>query len=84
MTRPYVLKAALAANNQDAITAAHELFTANLENLEGVNADIRPLILKSEVQHYGNEELFNALLSQYVTTSDPNYKTDICNALTAT
>lgn len=84
MTRPYVLKAALAANNQDAITAAHELFTANLENLEGVNADIRPLILKSEVQHYGNEELFNALLNQYVTTSDPNYKTDICNALTAT
>ncbi|KRN98832.1 M1 family metallopeptidase [Companilactobacillus kimchiensis] len=82
LTRPYVLNAALYADNKKAIVAAHDLFTANKDNLAGLSADIRLLVLRNEVKNYGSVTLFNNLLDEYRKSSDPSYKADVCVAAT--
>lgn len=84
LTRPYVLNAALYANNKKAIAAAHELFTANKDNLAALPADIRVLVLRSEVKNYSGTELIDNLLNDYVKSSDPSYKSDLSVAITST
>lgn len=84
LTRPYVLAATLYAENADSIAAAHDLFVANRDNLGGLPADIRPYVLKNEVQHFGSTELFAALLTDYRTTSDSSYKSSLSAAITST
>ncbi|MQS76225.1 M1 family metallopeptidase [Companilactobacillus halodurans] len=84
LTRPYVLNAALYAQNKKAISDAHDLFTANKDNLGGISADVRLLILRNEVKNYGNADLFDQLLSDYRKSSDPSYKADLSVALTST
>ena len=83
LTRPYVLNAALYAQNKEAIAQAHKIFEANQDNLAGLSADIRLLVLRNEVKHFGNEQLFNNLLSDYVKSADPSYKADLSVAVTS-
>ena len=84
LTRPYVLNAALYADNKQAIAAAHDIFTANKDNLAGLSADIRLLVLRNEVKNYGSVTLFDDLLNDYVKSSDPSYKADLSVAITST
>ncbi|KRM11970.1 M1 family metallopeptidase [Paucilactobacillus suebicus] len=84
LTRPHVLRASLFAENQNAISAAHNLFTKNQDRLASLPADTRVFILTNEVKHYGSEQLFDQLLNDYRQTSDSSYKSDICAALTNT
>lgn len=84
LTRPIVLSAALYADNKDAIETAHRIFTSHQNDLAHLNADIRPLVLKSEMQHYGNPELFKQFIQDYQDTADASYKADLNSAVTAT
>ena len=84
LTRPIVLGAALYAENSEAIKAAHEIFTNNHQRLEKLSADIRPLVLRNEVKHYGIKDLFNELLEDYRETTDASYKGDLNSAITST
>ena len=84
LTRPIVLGAALYAENSEAIKAAHEIFTNNHQRLEKLSADIRPLVLRNEVKHYGSKDLFNELLEDYRETTDASYKGDLNSAITST
>jgi len=83
LTRPYVLNAALYANNKTAIAEAHDLFAANKDNLVALPADIRLLVLRNEVKNYGSVTLFDNLLNEYRQSSDPSYKADVCAAVTS-
>ncbi|AUJ32932.1 MAG: M1 family aminopeptidase [Liquorilactobacillus nagelii] len=84
LTRPYVLNAALYAENAQAIAEAHRLFAAHQADLISLPAAIRPLVLANEVKHFGSQELFDKLLSAYRQTPDASYKSDLCVALTGT
>lgn len=84
LTRPIVLSAALYAENKDAIEAAHQIFTSHHNDLAHLNADIRPLVLKSEMQHYGTAELFKEFIQDYQDTADASYKSDLNAAVTST
>ena len=84
LTRPYVLNAALYAQNAQAIADAHQLFTANAENLAGLSADIRVFVLRNEVKNFGSAALFDQLITAYQQSSDASYKADIAAAVTAT
>ena len=84
LTRPYVLNAALYAQNAQAIQDAHALFTANADHLGALSADVRVLVLANEVKHFGTAELFDHLLAEYRTSTDPSYKADLAAAVTTT
>ena len=84
LVRPYVLNAALYAHNEDAIKAAHQIFLDNQDQLGALSADIRGLVLKNEVQNYGNHDLFDKLLTAYQQTADPSYKADLRMAIPTT
>lgn len=84
LTRPIVLNAALYAQNAQAVADAHELFTANAAHLGTLPAAIRVFVLRNEVQHFGNATLFDNLLNEYRTSTDPSYKADLSVAVTAT
>lgn len=81
LTRPYVLNASLYAHNQDSINTAHQIFTTNQENLEQLPADVRGLILKNEVQNFGNAKLFAKLVKAYQKTANASYKQDLRSAI---
>jgi aminopeptidase N len=82
--RPYELSASLYAENVDSIKAAHQIFTENEDNLEALNADIRPYVLINEVKNFGNAELVDKLIKEYQRTADPSYKVDLRSAVTST
>ena len=84
LTRPYILSAALYAENAAAIKDAHQLFTDNADNLGGLSADIRVFVLRNEVKNFGSAELFYNLLNAYRQTANASYKADISAALTST
>ncbi|MBJ7680862.1 M1 family metallopeptidase [Weissella confusa] len=84
ITRPLVLRAALYAQNAEAIAAAHDLFVAHQADLAALPAEVRGLVLRNEVENYGNEALFDQLLQAYVASSDATFKRDIQGALTQT
>lgn len=84
LTRPYVLSAALYAENADAMASAHSLFKTNQSDLAALPAGIRVFILINEVKNFGNKDLFDQLLDDYRKTADASYKQDICAALTST
>lgn len=81
LIRPYVLNAALYAHNADAIAATHQIFVDYQDRLESLSADIRELVLKNEVQNYGNAALFDKLIKAYQDTADASFKQDIRGAL---
>lgn len=81
LTRPYILSASLFARNNDSITQAHQIFTENQTKLESLSADIRGLVLKNEVQNFGNAELFDKLIKAYQQTADASFKQDLRMAI---
>ncbi len=81
LTRPYVLNASLYARNADSIAAAHQIFNDYQDRLEQLSADVRGLVLKNEVQNYGNDVLFEKLIKAYQDTADASFKQDIRGAL---
>lgn len=81
LTRPYILSASLFAHNNDSITQAHQIFTENQDKLESLSADIRGLVLKNEVQNFGNAELFDKLIKAYQQTADASFKQDLRMAI---
>ena len=84
ISRPLVLRAALYAQNAEAIAAAHDLFVAQQADLLALPAEVRGLVLRNEVENYGSEALFDQLLQAYVASSDATFKRDIQGALTQT
>ena len=84
ITRPLVLRAALYAQNAEAIAAAHDLFVAHQADLVALPAEVRGLVLRNEVENYGSEALFDKLLQAYVASSDATFKRDIQGALAQT
>ncbi|HJE44594.1 M1 family metallopeptidase [Levilactobacillus namurensis] len=84
LTRPYILSAALYAQNTQAMADAHQLFEANQANLAGLSADVRVFVLWNEVKNYGSADLFNHLLDAYRQSADASYKADIAAAITST
>ncbi|WP_283593624.1 M1 family metallopeptidase [Limosilactobacillus galli] len=81
LTRPYVLNASLYARNADSMAEAHRIFSDYQDRLEQLSADVRELVLKNEVQNYGNDELFEKLIKAYQDTADASFKQDIRGAL---
>ncbi|MCT2910417.1 M1 family metallopeptidase [Weissella confusa] len=84
ITRPLVLRAALYAQNAEAIASAHDLFVAHQADLAALPAEVRGLVLRNEVENYGSEALFNQLIQSYVASSGATFKRDIQGALTQT
>ena len=84
ITRPLVLRAALYAQNAEAIAAAHDLFVAHQADLAALPAEVRGLVLRNEIENYGSEALFDQLLQAYVASSDATFKRDIQGELTQT
>ena len=82
--RPDVLAASIYADNADSIAAAHKIFEENVDNLEGLNADIRSIVLANEVKNFGNDELIDNLIKEYTQTADPSFKVDLRSAITST
>ncbi|WP_127345799.1 M1 family metallopeptidase [Lactobacillus amylolyticus] len=82
--RPYELSASIYAGNSDSIKAAHKLFEENEDNLEALNADVRPYVLINEVKNFGSHNLMAKLIKEYQRTADASYKADLRNAATNT
>ncbi|WP_294974815.1 M1 family metallopeptidase [uncultured Leuconostoc sp.] len=83
LTRPYIVSAALYAENSVATTQAHDLFKTHEGDLKQLPAEIRVFIIRNEVQNYGNQTLFDDLLLSYRQTSDAGYKQDLRAAITS-
>lgn len=84
LVRPYVLRAALYAENANAIAAAHQLFKDNKAQLTALPADIRALVLSNEAKHFDSTKLFDQPIAAYRRASDASYKADLCAAVTQT
>lgn len=84
LTRPYIISAALYAENTTAIAQGHAIFKAHAQNLLTLPADTRPFVLRNEVQNFGRDDLLSHLLSEYITSSDASYKQDLRGAITST
>lgn len=84
LTRPLILHASLYAENEDTMDKAHAIFEANKDDLIGLPADTRVLILSNEIRNFNDMDLFEDLLDDYRHTADPSYKSDIAAALTST
>ncbi|MEX0380310.1 M1 family metallopeptidase [Leuconostoc sp. MS02] len=83
LTRPYIVSAALYAENSVATTQAHDLFKTHESDLQKLPAEIRVFIIRNEVQNHGNQTLFDDLLLNYRKTSDAGYKQDLRAAITS-
>lgn len=84
LVRPFVLDAALYAENAELIAAAHDLFLANQAKLVALPVAVRALVLKNEVLNFNSDQLFDNLLVSYQKTSDSSFKQDLLAALTKT
>lgn len=84
LTRPYVVSDSLYADNDDTINGLHAIYSENSDNLEGISADIRSVVLVNEVKNFGNMTLFDKLLKKYQETSDASLKQDLCAGITST
>lgn len=82
--RQSVVTAALYADNPEALAAAHEVFSANQENLGKISASIRPLIIMNEVKNFGSQKLFDYLLKIYPNTADASLKLAIGQGISQT
>ena len=81
LTRPLVLIAALYAKNQAAVQSAHDLFE-QAASLAELPAAVRPAILQNEAENFGTTGLFDKLIHEYQTATDPSLKQDLCLATT--
>ena len=83
LSRPYILGAALYADNPDFQEAAHAIYLDHKDNLISLPADTRVYILSNEMKNYANAESFDALIEEYKQSTDPSFKSDICAAVTS-
>ncbi|WP_180369420.1 ERAP1-like C-terminal domain-containing protein, partial [Oenococcus oeni] len=81
--RPYVLNAALYAENDDAISSAHDLFVDNADKLLSLPAGVRVYVLANEMKSFANTALFDKLLTAYHDSSDASFKEDLRVAITS-
>lgn len=84
LSRPYIINAALYAENPAAIAAAHDIFVAHENDLTSLSAGTRVFILANEMKQFGSADLFNQLLAEYHATSDASYQSDLRAAITST
>jgi aminopeptidase N len=83
LTRPIVANAAEYAGSSQTVSALHALYQAHADDLMGLSADVRYIVLRNEMEHFGSKELLNKWLKLYVETADANLKDDICASATA-
>ena len=79
--RGIVLSKTLYAENADAKAKASQIFAAHKENLAGIPADIRPIVLNNEIKTTNSAELVKTYRETYVKTSLQEFKRDLEGAV---
>ena len=82
--RPLEIALALYADNSAVIKAGHQIFVEHDQNLNEIDASVRPYVLMNEVKNYNKAGLVDRLLKEYQAAIDPNYKDDLTDAITNT
>ena len=82
--RPLEIALALYADNSAVIKDGHQIFTEHKQNLNEIDASVRPYVLMNEVKNYNESGLVDRLIKEYQTATDPNYKDDLTDAITDT
>ena len=82
--RPLEIALALYAENPAVIKAGHQIFVEHDQNLNEIDASVRPYVLMNEVKNYNKAGLVDRLLKEYQAAIDPNYKDDLTDAITNT
>ncbi|MCH3904589.1 MAG: M1 family metallopeptidase [Lactobacillus sp.] len=83
LTRPIVAAAAEYAGNPETVAALHKLYQVHEDDLLSLSADVRYIVLRNEMKHFGSKELLDKWLKLYVATPDANLKDDLCASATA-
>lgn len=79
--RGIVLSKTLYAENADAKAKASQIFAAHKENLAGIPADIRPIVLNNEIKTTNSAELVKTYRETYVKTSLQEFKRELEGAV---
>lgn len=79
--RGIVLSKTLYAENADAKAKASQIFAAHKENLAGIPADIRPIVLNNEIKTTNSAELVKIYRETYVKTSLQEFKRELEGAV---
>lgn len=82
--RPLEIALALYAGNSAVIKDGHQIFVEHDQNLNEIDASVRPYVLMNEVKNYNKAGLVDRLLKEYQAAIDPNYKDDLTDAITST
>ena len=82
--RPLEIALALYADNSAVIEDGHQIFVEHDQNLNEIDASVRPYVLMNEVKNYNKPGLVDRLLKEYQAAIDPNYKDDLTDAITNT
>ena len=82
--RPLEIALSLYADNSAVIKDGHQIFTEHEQNLNEIDASVRPYVLMNEVKNYNESGLVDRLIKEYQTATDPNYKDDLTDAITDT
>ncbi|MGR3742404.1 M1 family metallopeptidase [Companilactobacillus sp. DQM5] len=83
LSRPVVVNAAMYGENIAVEKQLHDIFELNKDSLEKLPAATRMLIMKNEVQNFGNDSLYEKLFKEYQNTTSPSYKADLVRAITS-
>ncbi|GBG96093.1 M1 family metallopeptidase [Lactococcus termiticola] len=79
--RGTVLARTLYAENESAIAQARSIFADHKENLAGIPADIRPIVLNNEIKQANDVALVDSYMDLYVKTSLQELKRELANAV---
>ena len=82
--RPLEIALALYADNSAVIEDGHQIFVEHDQNLNEIDASVRPYVLMNEVKNYNKPGLVDRLLKEYQAAIDPNYKDDLTDGITNT
>ena len=82
--RPLEIALALYAENPAVIKDGHQIFVEHDQNLNEIDASVRPYVLMNEVKNYNKPGLVDRLLKEYQAAIDPNYKDDLTDGITNT
>jgi len=84
VVRSMVIRAALYGEDGDAIATAHQLFDKNHAHLIDLPATTRKHILRNEMVHFSQPELFAEFLKGYQEATEASYQKDLGAALLGT
>lgn len=84
LARPICIALSLYAENKRTIAELHRIYEQHKDDIVSLDADLRGLVLKCEVKHFGNSELFSGLIDAYQHNSDALFKNDARAAVCAT